>query len=155
MADIKDIKQGGLYEIYRIGTPPNYIVVTEVSDDFIKAYSPLVEGTVTFKASDLAPLKLKKVKPLKFRKGDEITITNGSSSILLKVNGGDQNALTIECSGDGRTPGTITLSAAELSALLMLNGNYRRTNPRLRKVGTVITVVTIAAIAGVAWYKNR
>lgn len=153
MANIKDIKQGGLYEI--IGTTPGYIAVTVVSDDFIKAYSPSEEGTVTIKASDLAPLKLKKVKPLKFRKGDEITITNGSRSILLKVKDGDQNALTIECSGDGRTPGTITLSAAELSALLMLNGNYRRTNPRLRKVGKVIAVVTIAAIAGVVWYKNR
>ena len=153
MANIKDIKQGGLYEI--IGTPPKYIAVTEVSDDFIKAYSPSEDGTVTINASDLAPLKLKKVKPLKFRKGDEITITNGSSSILLKVKGGDQNALTIEFSGDGRTPGTKTLSAVELSALLMQIGNYRRTNPRLRKVGKVIAVVTIAAIAGVVWYKNR
>ncbi len=152
MANIKDIKQGGLYEI--IGTTPGYIAVTEVSDDFIKAYSPSEEGTVTINASDLAPLKLKKVKPLKFRKGDEITITN-DSSILLKVKGGDQNALTIEFSGDGRTPGTKTLSAVELSALLMQIGNYRRTNPRLRKVGKVITVVTIAAIAGVVWYKNR
>lgn len=152
MANIKDIKQGGLYEI--IGTPPKYIAVTEVSDDFIKAYSPSEDGTVTINVSDLAPLKLKKVKPLKFRKGDEITITNGSS-ILLKVKGGDQNALTIEFSGDGRTPGTKTLSAVELSALLMQIGNYRRTNPRLRKVGKVIAVVTIAAIAGVVWYKNR
>jgi hypothetical protein len=152
MANIKDIKQGGLYEI--IGTPPKYIAVTEVSDDFIKAYSPSEDGTVTINASDLAPLKLKKVKPLKFRKGDEITITNGSS-ILLKVKGGDQNALTIEFSGNGRTPGTKTLSAVELSALLMQIGNYRRTNPRLRKVGKVIAVVTIAAIAGVVWYKNR
>lgn len=153
MANIKDIKQGGLYEI--IGTTPGYIAVTEVSDDFIKAYSASEEGSITLKASDLAPLKLKKVKPLKFRKGDEITITNGSSSILLKVKGGDQNALTIEFSGDGRTPGTKTLSAVELSALLMQIGNYRRTNPRLRKVGKVIAVVTIAAIAGVVWYKNR
>jgi len=152
MANIKDIKQGGLYEI--IGTTPGYIAVTEVSDDFIKAYSPSEDGTVTINVSDLAPLKLKKVKPLKFRKGDEITITNGSS-ILLKVKGGDQNALTIEFSGDGRTPGTKTLSAVELSALLMQIGNYRRTNPRLRKVGKVIAVVTIAAIAGVVWYKNR
>lgn len=153
MANIKDIKQGGLYEI--IGTTPGYIAVTEVSDDFIKAYSASEDGSITLKASDLAPLKLKKVKPLKFRKGDEITITNGSRSILLKVKGGDQNALTIEFSGDGKTPGTKTLSAVELSALLMQIGNYRRTNPRLRKVGKVIAVVTIAAIAGVVWYKNR
>lgn len=153
MANIQNIKQGELYEI--IGTPPKYIAVTEVSDDFIKAYSASEDGSITLKASDLAPLKLKKVKPLKFRKGDEITITNGSRSILLKVKGGDQNALTIEFSGDGKTPGTKTLSAVELSALLMQIGNYRRTNPRLRKVGKVIAVVTIAAIAGVVWYKNR
>ena len=71
------------------------------------------------------------------------------------MKGGDQNALTIEFSGDGKTPATNTLSAVELSALLMQIGNYRRTNPRLRKVGKVIAVVTIAAIAGVVWYKNR
>lgn len=94
-------------------------------------------------------------KPKKFKVGDEISITRAGESATIKVKSKQDSTLTVECTDAKGHTSTETLTEEDLTVLLSKATSYRITNPRIRKVGTVIAVVTIVSIAGLVWYKNR
>ena len=94
-------------------------------------------------------------KPKKFKVGDEITLTRNGESATIKVRSKQDSTLTVECTDAKGHTSTETLTEEDLTVLLSKATSYRITNPRIRKVGTVIAVVTIVSIAGLVWYKNR
>ena len=156
MANIKDIQQGHLYLI----DGSDYIAVKTVADNHINAYYAKQFGDFNIYTDTISKWKLKKIKPLKFRVGDEIAMNALGENVEMKVKSIKDGTLTVDVStrpsnGGSAQNDTKNISAAQLSAILLQLGSYRRTNPRLRKIGLAVGIGTLVIIAGVVWYKSK